>query len=159
MNVEKLQKHKNGVVEELTSGIEKILIANGVTIIKGTASFESDKTVSVKKDDKQVIEIESDYFILATGSKVFVPQIEGIDSKRLVTSKELLDFDRLPEKLVVLGGGVVAMEFASIFNAFGSDVTVVARSSVLKGFDKDVVKRVSAYLKRKALKYSQIQIF
>lgn len=152
LNVEKLQKHKNGVVEELTSGIEKILIANGVTIIKGTASFESDKTVSVKKDDKQVIEIESDYFILATGSKVFVPQIEGIDSKRLVTSKELLDFDRLPEKLVVLGGGVVAMEFASIFNAFGSDVTVVARSSVLKGFDKDVVKRVSAYLKKKGIK-------
>lgn len=152
LNVEKLQKHKNGVVEELTSGIEKILLANGVEIIKGTASFQSPDEISVKKENGETLTVASDYYILATGSKVFVPDIEGIHSKGVVTSKALLDFEKLPERLVVLGGGVVAMEFASIFNAFGSQVTLVARSTVLKGFDKDVVKRVSAYLKKKGIK-------
>jgi len=152
LNVKKLQKHKNDVVEELTTGIEKILLANGVNIIKGTASFVSDEKVSVVIEDGEVIEIESDHFILATGSKVYVPNVDGIQSRGVVTSKDLLEFDKLPERLVVLGGGVVAMEFASIFNAFGSQVTVVARSSILKGFDKDVVKRVSAYLKKKGIR-------
>lgn len=151
LNVDLLQNHKNQVVTDLTSGVEKLLVANGVDLIYGTASFISESHISVQKEDGSSEELEAENYIVATGSKVFTPPLKGIENKRVVTSKELLDFETLPEKLVILGGGVIAMEFASIFNAFGTEVTVVARSTILKTFDKDVVKRTSAYLKKNGI--------
>lgn len=152
LNTELLQVQRQKVVTDLTSGVEKILIANGVEIINGTASFNSKDSITVTSEDGSSTDLSAEHFIIATGSKVFIPPVKGIESKYVVTSKELLEFEELPEKLVILGGGVIAMEFASIFNSFGSDVTVVARSSVLKTFDKDVVKRVSAYMKKSGIK-------
>lgn len=152
LNIELLQDHRTTVVNDLTSGVEKLLVANGVDIIYGTASFISEDKIAVTDDNGLVTEYKAEKYIVATGSKVFVPPVNGINSKYVVTSKELLEFEKLPEKLVILGGGVIAMEFASIFNAFGSEVTVVARSTILKTFDKDVVKRVSAYLKKKGIR-------
>ena len=152
LNTELLQNHRKTVVSDLTSGVEKLLLANGVDIIYGTASFISEHEISVTDEDGTFTEYSAEKYIIATGSKVFVPPVKGIENKRVVTSKELLEFEELPDKLVILGGGVIALEFASIFNAFGSDVTVVARSTVLKAFDKDVVKRTSAYLKKKGIR-------
>lgn len=151
LNTDLLQNQRRKVVSDLTSGVEKILIANGVDLIYGTASFKAKDTISVTSEEG-VTDYTAEYYIVATGSKVFVPPINGIESKHVVTSKELLEFEKLPEKLVILGGGVIAMEFASIFNSFGSEVTVVARSSILRTFDKDVVKRTSAYMKKSGIR-------
>ncbi len=147
-----LQTQRVKVVTELTSGIEQILKANGVDIIYGTASFKSKSVLEVLDSDGKTSELESENIIIATGSKVFLPPLKGIENEHVVTSKELLEFSKLPDKLVILGGGVIAMEFASIFNSFGSEVTVIARSSVLKTFDSDVSKRTSAYLKKAGIR-------
>jgi len=152
LNTELLQNHRTTVVNDLTTGVEKLLLANGVDILYGTASFISEDEISVMDEHGSSTEYKADKYIIATGSKVFIPKVKGIESKNVVTSKELLEFEKLPEKLVILGGGVIALEFASIFNSFGSEVTVVARSTILKTFDKDVVKRVSAYLKKKGIR-------
>jgi dihydrolipoamide dehydrogenase len=152
LNTSLLQDHRMTVVNDLTSGVEKLLIANGVDLIYGTASFISEDKISVTDKVGTSTEYMAEKYVIATGSKVFIPPVKGIENKHVVTSKELLEFEALPEKLVILGGGVIALEFASIFNAFGSEVTVVARSTILKTFDKDVVKRVSAYLKKKGIR-------
>lgn len=152
LDVDSLQIRRKAVVTELTTGIAQILRANGVDIVYGIASFKSPGMLEVTAEDGGVSSLSANNVIIATGSKVSKPTISGIDSKKVVTSRELLEFDSLPQKLVILGGGVVAMEFASIFSAFGSEVTVVARSSVLKMYDKDVVKRLIAYLKKRNIR-------
>jgi len=152
LDADLLQAQREKVVTELTTGVEQVLKANGVDLISGTASFKSNNRLEIQDSDGKTSEIEAENYIIATGSKVFLPPLKGIENEHVVTSKELLEFEKLPEKLVILGGGVIAMEFASIFNSFGSEVTVVARSSVLKSFDSDVTKRTSAYLKKSGIK-------
>ncbi len=151
LDAEKLQNQKNETVENLTTGVKKLLEAGGVDIYDGMASFTSSSEVQVHLSTGEKVSLSAKNFIIATGSDVFTPQMKGIDHSKVVTSKEILEFEELPKQLVILGGGVVAMEFASIFNDFGSEVTVVVRSSILKSFDKDIVKRASAYLKKKGV--------
>lgn len=151
LDVEKLQAQKNKTVTDLTSGVEQLLVAGGVDIYKGMASFKNEQVIRVDVSDGDSLELEGKSFIIATGSSVFTPDMKGIDHPKVVTSKELLDVKVLPENLVILGGGVVAMEFASIFADFGSKVEVIVRSRILKGFDSDMVKRASAYLKKKGV--------
>lgn len=147
----KLQNQKNETVDNLTSGVKKLLEAGGVDIYDGMALFLDSDTIEVHLSTGEQVNLSANNFIIATGSSVFTPQMKGIEHSKVVTSKEILEFEELPKELVILGGGVVAMEFASIFNDFGSEVTVVVRSSILKSFDKDIVKRAAAYLKKKGL--------
>ncbi|MBR1704778.1 MAG: dihydrolipoyl dehydrogenase [Clostridia bacterium] len=117
----RLQKHKNQVVKKLVRGVKGLEAANGVQVHGGAATLKDGKTVLLEDGS----ELVSDVIILATGSSPAVIPFEGHDLPGVVDSTGALSFEELPEKLCILGGGVIGCEFAYLFNALGVDVTVI----------------------------------
>jgi dihydrolipoamide dehydrogenase len=126
-------KMKDSIVYGLRGGVEMLLKANHIELVKGKALVESSHVIRVGER-----EITCKYMIIATGSSVFIPQVPGLDEAGILTSTELLSIDHVPESLCIFGGGVIACEFATIFSAFGSKVTILARSRLLSKMDEDV---------------------
>src|SRR5436305_13987562 len=112
---------KAGVVKQMTSGVASLFKANGVEWVKGNGTFSDANTIAVDGGE----EITFKTAIIATGSSPLWPPIDGLDSDRCVDSEGLLDQTEVPKRLVVLGGGIIGCEVASIFNRFGSEVTIV----------------------------------
>jgi dihydrolipoyl dehydrogenase len=112
---------KAGVVKQMTDGVASLFKANGVEWVKGAGRFKDANTIAVEGGE----DVTFKYAIIATGSFPLIPPIEGIDSSRCVDSERLLAQTEVPKRLVVLGGGIIGCEFASIFNRFGSEVTII----------------------------------
>jgi dihydrolipoamide dehydrogenase len=112
---------KDGVVKQMTGGVASLFRANGVEWVKGAGRFKDANTISVDGGE----EISFKQAIIATGSYPLRPPIDGLDSPRCVDSTGLLAQEEVPRRLVVLGGGIIGCEFASIFNRFGSEVTII----------------------------------
>ncbi len=112
---------KSGVVTQLTQGVAGLFKANGVEWLKGAGTFTGPNTIAV--EGAEAVNFSS--AIVATGSQPLTPPIDGIDSPRCVDSTGLLAQTELPRHLVILGGGIIGCEFASIFGHFGSTVTIV----------------------------------
>ena len=112
---------KAGVVKQMTSGVASLFKANGVEWVKGTGTFKDANTIAVEGGE----DVTFKSAIIATGSFPLRPPIEGLDSERCVDSTGLLAQTEVPKRLVVLGGGIIGCEFASIFNRFGSEVTII----------------------------------
>ena len=120
VDMPKVVEYKNGVVKKLTGGVSGLLRSNGVTVIKGNAVLSTASVVSCEGKD-----YEAGSIILCGGSQVTRIPIPGIDNPKVITSNELLDIDHVPEKLLIIGAGIVGCEFAIPFAHFGSQVTVV----------------------------------
>jgi dihydrolipoamide dehydrogenase len=112
---------KAGVVKQHTQGVAGLFKTNGVEWVKGVGRFEDAHTLAVEGGEKLTFE----HAIVATGAFPLRPPIPGIDSRRCVDSTSLLAQEAVPRRLVVLGGGIIGCEFASIFHRFGSQVTVI----------------------------------
>src|SRR6188508_775596 len=112
---------KNGVSKQMTGGIASLFKANGVEWVKGKGRFTGPKSIAVEGGE----EVAFESAIVATGSFPLRPPIPGLDSPRCVDSTGLLAQTEVPRRLVVLGGGIIGCEFASIFNRFGTEVTIV----------------------------------
>src|SRR6185436_1233390 len=112
---------KDGVVKQMTSGVASLFKANGVEWVKGTGSFKDANTLAVEGGE----DVTFKSAVIATGSYPLRPPIEGLDSELCVDSTGLLAQTSVPKRLVVLGGGIIGCEFASILNRFGSEVTVI----------------------------------
>ena len=152
LNVEKVQERKSNIIKTLVTGVETLLKGNGVEIVRGTGYLQDKNTVKVVTSEGEQI-IEGKNIIIATGSQAEIPNIEGIDNKNVITSDDILEFKKVPKKLAILGGGVIGMEFASIFNAMGSEVTViVARDSILYDVDREISKRYTVMAKKSGIK-------
>jgi dihydrolipoamide dehydrogenase len=131
------------VVGQLREGVASVL--KGVTVVKGEAKFESSHVVSVGDEQYTAPQI-----IIATGSAPAMLPIEG--AELAITSDELLKMTELPKSIVIIGGGVIGMEFASILNAFGVEVTVIEfLKEILPPFDKDIAKRLRSTLSRRGI--------
>ncbi len=131
---------KAAVVKQMTSGVASLFKANGVEWVKGAGRFKDATTISV--DGGEDVSFKS--AIVATGSFPLRPPIEGIDSERCVDSTGLLAVTERPERLVVLGGGIIGCEFASIFRRFGSEVTVIEMlPSLIPAEDADAQKELA----------------
>lgn len=152
VNVEKVQDRKNKIVAQLVGGIEQLVKANGIEMLSGKASFIDKNTVEVLLADGSKKELTAKNIIIATGSNPAFPPIPGADLDGVFTSEEMLEFNKIPESLVVIGGGVIGMEFACIFNAMGSKVTVIEYlPSILAQVDTDLTKRLAVSLKKKGI--------
>jgi dihydrolipoamide dehydrogenase len=112
---------KAGVVKQMTDGVASLFKANGVEWVKGSGRFRDANTIAVEGGE----DVTFKQAIIATGSFPLMPPIEGLDSPRCVDSEALLAQTEIPKRLVVLGGGIIGCEFASIFNRFGSEVTII----------------------------------
>jgi pyruvate/2-oxoglutarate dehydrogenase complex dihydrolipoamide dehydrogenase (E3) component len=131
---------KAAVVKQMTQGIAFLFKANGVTWVKGTGTFKDANTIAVE-DGEDVIFRSA---IIATGSFPLRPSIEGIESNRCVDSEGLLAQTEIPQRLVILGGGVIGCEFASIFQRFGSNVTIIEMlPSLIPQEDADASKELA----------------
>ncbi len=147
LDLKQVMANKDEVVAGLKKGIEFLLNKGNVRIVQGEAKFVSKTSVEVNGEI-----IEGDYFLVATGSVPRMLNIPGVDSDIVVTSKEMLELEEVPKKLTVIGGGVVGVELASIYNYFGSEVTIVEFQKHLLGmFDEDISKRIKPALKKQGI--------
>ncbi len=143
----KIRTRKEEIVKTLVGGIEKLIEASGAKTILGQARINAPGEVEV---NEQIIPY--DQLIIATGSETFIPPIKGVNLKNVITSDELLELKIIPKELVIIGGGVIGMEFAGIFNSFGSKVTVLeALPSILPNMDGEMVKRLKPLLKKNGI--------
>ena len=155
---------KNAVVEQLRGGVEGLLGHKLITLVRGKASFKDEHTISVIPSDPSVISSEAegrveksleytaDYIIIATGSVSASLPIPGADLPGVLTSKEILDLEEVPSRLCVIGGGVIGLEFASVFRSFGSEVTVLEYfKDILPRFDSDLSKRLKQSLGKRGI--------
>lgn len=138
---------KNAVVEQLRGGVEGLLGHKLITLVRGKASFKDQHTVIA---DGQ--EYTADYIIIATGSVSASLPIPGADLPGILTSREILDMEEIPQRLCVIGGGVIGLEFASVFRSFGSEVTVLEYcKDILPRFDTDLAKRLKQSLGKRGI--------
>ena len=136
-------ERKQAVVEQLRSGIDMLL--KNVQVVRGRAEFKDSRTVLCNGQ-----EYTADKIIIATGSVSASLPIPGAES--CLTSKEILDLKEVPESLCVIGGGVIGLEFASIFRSFGSEVTVLEFCpNILPRFDVDLAKRLKQSLSKRGI--------
>ena len=138
---------KDAVVEQLRGGVEGLLGHKLITLVRGMASFKDPHTVTVNGEEYQ-----ADYIIIATGSVSASLPIPGADLPGILTSREILDILEIPKRLCVIGGGVIGLEFASVFRSFGSEVTVLEYfKEILPRFDSDLSKRLKQSLGKRGI--------
>jgi dihydrolipoamide dehydrogenase len=148
IDFESIIKNKDDVTKKLVSGIEYLLKHYGVEVIRGEATFVDDKTVRIKKED-ETVDYGFDNCVIASGSAPKHLPIDGIDLDVVKDSTAILSLDERPESLVVIGGGIIGMEFAFIFGMLGVDVTVLEfMPQILPMLDKDVANRLLRYAKQ-----------
>lgn len=142
-----IMARKNAVVEQLRTGVEALMRHPKISLVTGDAHFVDALTVEVAGERYAARDV-----IIATGSTAATLPIEGADLPGVVTSKELLDLHELPQRLTVIGAGVIGLEFASIFHALGSNVTVLEYArEVLPHFDTDMAKRLRQSLGKRGI--------
>ncbi|MDR0880379.1 MAG: dihydrolipoyl dehydrogenase [Clostridioides sp.] len=152
IDVGQIHARKGKVMDGLRSGIEELIKANKIELYRGNAGFVDKNTLKIELEDGSEQEVTAEKFIIATGSAPIIPPIDGADIDGVYTSDEILSFKEIPQELLVVGGGVIGMEIASIFNSFGSKVTVVEfLPKILGQVDTDVTKRLQPILKKKGI--------
>ncbi|MCC7538582.1 MAG: dihydrolipoyl dehydrogenase [Deltaproteobacteria bacterium] len=140
VDVGKLQEWKNGIVKKLNTGVRGLLRGNGVETLEGTAKLASPSRVEVTTKDGPVTLEATKGIIVATGARVI--QIPGFepDGKVIITAKEAVSLPRVPEHLVVIGGGVIGLELGIVYQKLGAKLTVVEMmDQLLPGTDTDLV--------------------
>ena len=137
------------VIPQLRSGVEGILSHPNITLLRGRASFVSPSECSICGDV-----VAAKNIIIATGSETKWLPIKGVDDPRVVDSTALLQLETLPKKLCIIGAGVIGMEFASVFNRFGSEVTVIEYlKECLPALDSDIAKRLRKILEKQGVTF------
>src|SRR5215213_6602501 len=139
---------KSGVVKQMTQGVASLFKANGVEWVKGTGRFKDSNTISVDGGE----DVSFNQAVVATGSFPLRPPIGGLDSKLCVDSTGLLAQTEVPGRLVVLGGGIIGCEFASIFHRFGSEVTIIEMlPQLIPAEDADAAKELAKQFGRRGI--------
>jgi dihydrolipoamide dehydrogenase len=152
-----MREWKEGVVDRLTGGVEKLCKANGVTLLEGTAKFEDEGTVRVEHggEGQGAETVAFEHCIVATGSRpIALPGFDFADDP-ILDSAGLLDLDTVPDRLVVIGAGYIGMELSTVFAELGSDVTVVEMlDDVLPGYEDDVARVVRKRAESKGVDFN-----
>ena len=145
-----MASYKSATVDKLVAGIGGLEKAHGVKMIKGFGRLTDVHTMDVVQSDDEHLNVSFDKLILATGSAPARPPIPGLEGKNVVTSDEILSMTELPESFVIIGGGVIGIEFATLFATLGRPVTVIEMMpSILPGADPDIVRTCLRVLKKK----------
>lgn len=149
-DAERIFKYKDETVDKIRTGIEMLIKGNKISYHQGRATIYKDNIVKIIGETE--ITIQSVNIIIATGSKPYLPEIEGINCENVVTSDELLSLNTFYDRLVIVGGGVIGVEFATIYQAFGCKVEIVeARERILPLMDKEISQTIALSLKKKGV--------
>ncbi len=146
----KVSARKERIVKQLKDGINFLMKKNGITVINGTASITDSCKVHVTGD--QTKEVLSDKIIIATGSRPGLIPVDGINGKDVINSDDALVMESLPRKMVVIGGGVIGVEFAQLFKRMNVEVSVIEMMpQLLPTEDPDIAKALERALKKEGL--------
>ncbi len=148
LNMPQMIARKNEVVSQTAQGVAFLMKKNKIDVIRGHGTFVDKNTISVKGDEGET-KVETEKVIIATGSKPIVPAAFNYDKKRVITSTEALDIDKLPKKMVVVGAGVIGLELGSVFARLGTEVIVVEfLDRALATMDKAAGRELTRSLKK-----------
>jgi len=144
----KLRAWKESILAKLSGGVAQLAKMRGVQVIQGRGYFEDSKTLRVETDQGQQF-LSFDHAIIAVGSKSAMPKAFDLGNPRVMTSREALEVEDVPENLLVVGGGYIGMELGTVYATLGSKVVLVeALSAILTGADPDLTRPVMAYAKK-----------
>ena len=147
INFQKIMARKSNVASQLVSGVERLMKLNKISVYKGAGCILSPRLVKVNDG-----EIATRKLIIATGSESTLLPISGLDLPGVLTTDDILELTELPESLVVIGGSYVGVEFASIFNALGTKVTIIKRRPLrLEPIDEEIGRRFAQTLPRQGI--------
>jgi len=150
VNLEKLRGHKNNVVDRLTGGLKQLAKQRKVQIVTGYGRFTSANTIEVKAGDDTKTVVGFQNCIIAAGSRVTKLPFIPWDDPRVMDSTDALEVEEVPERLLVVGGGIIGLEMATVYDALGAKVTVVELSSgLIPGADRDVVRPLERRIKKR----------
>lgn len=153
VDFKKMMERKEKIVEGLVGGISFLFKNNKVSHIPGTAKFLSQHSLEITNDAEKKT-IESKYFILATGSEPISLPFLPFDEKTILSSTGALELQKIPQKLLVIGGGVIGVELASVYNRLGSEVTVVEMlDGICLAMDDAVNKTLLQTLKKQGINF------
>ena len=154
LNIKKMMSNKNKSVQVLTKGVEFLFKKNKVTYFKGKGVLFSNNDVVVYEENNKRTNIKAKNIVIATGSEVSsLPGVE-IDEKNIVSSTGALSFDKVPNKLAVIGGGYIGLEMGSVWSRLGSEVTVIEYlDHITPGMDREVSNEFQKILTKQGIKF------
>lgn len=151
LDFSQMYRRKSEVVAKNTSGLEFLMNKNAITRLKGTASFVNNSTLKVI-NEKETIQVAAKHYIIATGSKPSTISGVEIDKKRIITSTEALSLQEKPQSMVIIGGGVIGVEMASVFSRIGTQVTILEYADhLITTMDHDLGKNLQKILKKEGI--------
>lgn len=151
LDFSQMYKRKAEVVSKNTGGLDFLMNKNKITRLKGTASFINNSTLKILSESG-IKEITAQHYIIATGSKPSTIPGVDIDKKRIITSTEALSLQEKPESMVIIGGGVIGVEMASIFNRIGTKVTILEYADhLISTMDHELGKSMQKILKKEGI--------
>jgi dihydrolipoamide dehydrogenase len=154
VNMPQMIKRKNEVVEQTVGGLDFLMKKNKIDVHTGHGSFVNKNTISIAKEDGKTEQIETDKVIIATGSKPITPAPFNYDKNRVITSTEALNIDKVPKRMVVIGGGVIGLELGSVYARLGTEVEVVEfMDRIIAGMDKDCSRELMRAMKKLGVKF------
>lgn len=150
-NYRKILEYKKETISKLRHGAEQILKTNGVVILKGKGVLEKNRRVRIISQAGEKC-YEGKYIILSTGSKPYIPLISGCHLKNFLTSDELFQLEERPESLLIIGGGILGVEFACMFADLGSKVTIVEiLPKLIPNMDKEISHNIKMLLEKRGI--------
>src|SRR2546430_1839984 len=148
INLEKLRAWKESVIQKLAGGLSLLAQKRGVQVLLGRGHFEDSQTLRVETDEGQMF-VKYEQAIIAVGSKSAMPKAFDLGNPRIMTSREALEVEEIPENLLVVGGGYIGMELGTVYATLGSSVVLVeALETILAGADPDLARPGMNYAKK-----------
>lgn len=154
VDMKQMVARKNEVVRQTCDGVSFLMKKNKIDVFHGIGSFVEAGIIEISKEDGSKVQITSEKTIIATGSKPITPAAFNYDKKRVITSTEALNIDKVPKKMVVIGGGVIGLELGSVFARLGTQVEVVEYlDRIIATMDRDCSKELMRSLKKLGLTF------
>lgn len=154
VNMPQMIRRKNEVVQENVKGVEFLMKKNKVDIYHGHGSFVNKNRIKILQPDGSSQEIDTDKVIIATGSKPIVPANFNFDKKRVITSTEALNLEKVPGSMLIIGGGVIGLELGSVYARLGAHITVVEYlDRIIPGMDADCSRELMKSLKKLGMQF------
>lgn len=144
---------KDRIVKNLKTGLEYLLNNPKITILRGEGFIESADKIKVQINDETTI-VNCDKLIITSGSKTLIPTISGMDLEGVITSNEAINLTEIPESMTIIGAGAIGLEFATLFNAMGTKVTIVElQDRILPQEDFEITAELLKIMKRQGIKF------
>jgi pyruvate/2-oxoglutarate dehydrogenase complex dihydrolipoamide dehydrogenase (E3) component len=149
VNLARVRERKQKIVERFRNGAEQVLeAAANLDVVRGEASFIDARTVKVERAGRETLRLSAEKIVINTGAKPVIPPIEGLSRVPSLDSTSIMELDALPEHLLIVGGGYIAVEFGQMFRRYGSQVTIIELGKqLLAREDGDVAEEVHGILR------------